>query len=122
MVVFLFLKEAILKKEFRIKKNIEIQQLIKNKTTVGNGYFILYYKKNHEFPNFRFALSVPKKFGNAVQRNQMKRRIREIVKVQSFQNDYDFFVVVKPKANELEFGEIKNLLEKLFVKANILGE
>lgn len=111
-----------MKKEYRIKKSSEIQRLIKKKTTVGNGYFILYYLKNHEIKNFRFAISVPKKYGNAVQRNLMKRRIREIVKENIFNNLYDFFIVVKPKAEALGFNEIKKMLEKLFAKAKILGE
>lgn len=111
-----------MKKEYRIKKNNEIQQLMKNKATVGNGYFVLYYQKNHENKNFRYALSVPKKFGNAVNRNLMKRRIREIIKVNLFKPDQDFFVVAKPKASNLSFGEIKKLLENLFAKAKILGE
>ena len=84
-----------MKKEFRIKKNNEIQQLIHNRVTVGNSYFIIYYKENHEHNNFRYALSVPKKYGNAVKRNLMKRRIREIIKVNDFNKDYDFFIVAK---------------------------
>jgi ribonuclease P protein component len=109
-----------LKKVYRIKKSNEIQQLIRRKTTVGNSYFILYYTKNHECINYRYALSVPKKFGNAVKRNLMKRRIREIIKVNSFLDEFDFFVVVKPKARDLDFSEIKKLVEKLFARANIL--
>ena len=111
-----------MKKEYRIKKNSEIQQLIKKKTTVGNGYFILYHQKNHENKHFRYALSVPKKYGNAVERNQMKRRIREIVKIHSFLNDVEFFIVVKPKAKSLTFDDIKKFLENLFAQAKILGE
>jgi ribonuclease P protein component len=111
-----------LKKEYRIKKSSEIQKLIKNKKTVGNSYFVLYYLKNHEIQNFRYALSVPKKYGNAVQRNLMKRRLREIIKVNTFNNEFDFFVVVKTKAKELSFDQINNLIEKLFAKAKILGE
>ena len=94
-----------MKKQYRIKKSKEIQQLIKHKTTVGNSYFVLYYQKNHENNNFRYALSVPKRYGNAVERNLIKRRIREIIKVNNFLNDYDFLV-----------------LENMFAKAKILGE
>ncbi len=109
-----------MKKVYRIKKSNEIQQLIRKRTTVGNGYFILYYTKNHECNNFRYALSVPKKYGNAVKRNLMKRRLREIIKVNAFNDEYDFFIVSKPKSRDLDFSEIKKLLEKLFEKANIL--
>ena len=111
-----------MKKEYRIKKSTEIQQLIRKRNTVGNSYFILYFNENHENINFRYALSVPKKYGNAVKRNLMKRRIREIIKVQQFKQQYDFFIVVKNKAKNLAFEEIQTLLKNLFVKANILGE
>lgn len=111
-----------MKKEYRIKKSDEIQRLIRRRKTVGDRYFVLYHYKNHENVNFRYALSVPKKYGNAVHRNLMKRRLREIIKDNNFDNNCEFFIVVKPKAKNLSFSEIKNLLEKLFVRANILGE
>jgi ribonuclease P protein component len=50
----------------------------------------------------------------------MKRRIREIIKVNEFDNEFDFFIVAKPKSNDLSFAEIKKILEKLFANANIL--
>jgi ribonuclease P protein component len=111
-----------LKKVYRIKKSSEIQKLIKKRKTVGNSYFVLYYLKNHEIVNFRYALSVPKKYGNAVQRNLMKRRLREIIKVNNFDDKFDFFIVVKPRTKELKFDQIRNHIEKLFAKAKILGE
>jgi len=109
-----------LKKEYRIKKSAEIERVMKNRKTVGNSYFILYYQKNHENKNFRYALSVPKKYGNAVYRNLMKRRLREIIKVNSFDETIDFFIVAKPKSRGLSFVEIKKLLENLFAQAKIL--
>lgn len=42
------------------------------KNTVGNSYFVLYYQKNHDNINFRFAISVSKKIGKAFERNLMK--------------------------------------------------
>ena len=109
-----------MKKAYRIKKNDEIQQLIQRKQTVGNSYFVLYYIENHDHDHFRYAISVPKKYGIAVKRNLMKRRIREIIKINFFKNWVDFFIVAKTKAADLNFLEIRKILENLFAQAEIL--
>jgi len=111
-----------LKKKYRIKKNTEIQELMKKKTTVGNSYFVLYYKKNHDNVNFRYAVSVPKKFGKAFERNLMKRRIREIVKTNNFDKQSEFFLITKLKSKDLTFSEIKDKVEELFKRAKLLEE
>lgn len=89
---------------------------------IGNGYFILYHQKNHEIKDFRFALSVPKKFGKAHERNLMKRRLREIVRMNSFISSTEFFLISRLKAKSLNFAEIKASVEDLFIKANLLEE
>ncbi len=111
-----------MKKKFRIKKSDEIQQLMSKKNTVGNSYFILYHQKNHNSKNFRFAISVSKKYGKAFERNLMKRRIREVVKINDFSDDSEFFVVAKIKSKELDFSGVKMNIEDLFKKANLLKE
>jgi ribonuclease P protein component len=111
-----------LKKKYRIKKSDEIQLLMSKKNTVGNSYFILYYQKNHDFENFRYAISVPKKYGKAHERNLMKRRIREIIKINNFDQTCEFFVIAKVKSKDLNFSEIKDYVEDLFKKANLLKE
>lgn len=107
-------------KDFRVKKSSEIEDILKRKQSVGGPYFTIYKKENHDAIHFRFAISVSKKFGNAVERNRLKRRVREIVKACSFRNNYDFFIIAKPAANTLEFSVMKQELEKLFARAKIL--
>lgn len=108
-----------MKKAYRVKKSTDIELIMKDRVSVGDGYFVIYKKQNHENEHFRYAISVPKKYGNAVSRNLMKRRIREIIKTQSFVDDIDLFIIVKPKANNLSFEEIKSIIEKLFARAKI---
>ena len=111
-----------MKKELKIKKNIEIQQIIEEKNATVGENFIVYKKENHDTTTPRFAISVSKKFGNAVRRNQIKRRIRSIIDESNFKK-YDIFVVVRPKLNKIDnFETIKNELNALFVSANLLEE
>lgn len=107
-----------MKKQFRIKKNEEIVDLLKKKRTVGDRYFVI-YSSNLKESHFRFAVSVNKKFGNAPERNRVKRRVREVVAKYTFDN-YDFFIVIKNTVKELSFDEIHQNLVKLFERAGIL--
>lgn len=109
-----------MEKAYRVKKSAEIEKIMKNKTSVGDGYFVVYKKQNQDLSHFRFAISVPKKYGNAVMRNLMKRRVREVIRTQKFDSTIEFFVIVKPKANTLSFQEIQMYLTKLFARAKIL--
>jgi ribonuclease P protein component len=109
-----------MKKEYRVKKSNEIEMIVKKRQSKGNQYFVLYKKENHEIPHFRFAVSVPKKFGNAVSRNKIKRRVREIISQQVILDDFDIFIVVKKEANTLSFSEIKLSILRLLEKQNLL--
>lgn len=107
-------------RDYHVKKNTDIEKIIQAKISVGDSYFVVYRKENHDNPHMHFAISVPKKFGNAVKRNQAKRRVRDIISNHRFKNNFDFFVVVKPSANQLEYQEIADDLHKLFARAKLL--
>lgn len=109
-----------MKKAYRVKKGKEIEAIIKKRESVGNKYFVLYKKKNHEQKHFRFAVSVPKKYGNAVSRNKIKRQIREIVSKENILPNFDLFFVVKPAAKSLSYWQIKDLIEGMIIKQKIL--
>lgn len=109
-----------MKKEYRVKKSSEIENIMKKKQSKANGYFVIYKNKNHENSHFRFAVSVSKKFGNAVYRNRIKRQIREIISKMDIMDNYDLFIVIRNKANTLSFSECNDLIVSLVKKLNIL--
>ena len=108
-----------MKKEYRIKKNEEIESVLNERNSIASKYFVIYKKENHETNHYRYAISVPKKFGNAVNRNLMKRRIRSVVRDVNLLNNYDFFIVVKIQASSLSFLEIKKELLSLFTNLKL---
>ena len=107
-----------IKKEYSIKKNLEIEKIIKEKNSVGNKYFVIYKRVNKETTHFRFALSIGKKYGIAVERNLMKRRVREIIRnnLNLLEDDFDYVFVIKPTSSELSFKEIENNIIYLLKK------
>ena len=66
-----------MKKEYRVKKDKEFQAVFTRGASVANRQFVVYALKKEQQTHFRIGLSVSKKIGNAVVRNQVKRYIRE---------------------------------------------
>ena len=64
-------------KKYIIRKNEEIQKIIKKSKKIINKYFIIYYSPNSYNYN-RYCISVSKKIGKAHVRNLYKRRIKDI--------------------------------------------
>ncbi len=111
-----------MKKRFRIKKNKEILKVLSNKRTVGDKNFVIYLKES-KLSDFRYAISISKKYGNAPERNLMKRRIKDIITREKINiKTKDFFIIIKVSAKKLSYEEIRKNIIKLLVRANIIGE
>ncbi len=107
-----------MKKKFRIKKPDEIKELLEAGNVRRNAYFSVYKgagKKGH----FRYAISVPQKFGKAVRRNKVKRQIRMIIKDLDIHENIDLFVIVHARSAKLRFEELERELVKLVKKHRI---
>jgi len=109
-----------MKKIYRIKKNTEIEELVKKKKSVGNKYFVIYYAPNkHE--HFRFCVSVSKKYGIAVERNRIKRQIRAILAAKmNYYAKTDFLVAIKVSSKGLSFDMIEENINYLLKKSGIM--
>jgi ribonuclease P protein component len=68
----------------------------------------------------RFGLSVSKKVGNAVARNRVKRRLREIMRSMPVKTGWDMVLVVRPAVSEAEFSTIRESLGTLLSQAKLL--
>ncbi len=104
------------RKELRIKKNHEIKNVIELRESVGDKFFVIYRKKRSD-QSFRFAVSVSKKYGHAVERNYAKRCVREILKKEYLNLvGFDLVIVIKHASKFLSFSQKENQLNKLFIK------
>lgn len=112
-----------MKKTFRIKKNEDIEKIIKSKKSVGNKNYIIYIKENSEAKHFRLAMSVSKKLGNAVVRNHQKRLMKQAFNV--FKEEilaFDIFVIARNNSINLTCQEVEQNIYHLLQKANVLNK
>jgi len=102
-----------MKKKYRLKKSHEIASIVKSKKKISNMCYTVYYMKRAENIN-KFAISVGKKYGNAVERNYAKRIVREVLRpIKDFEPHASIVVVVKEPFKSKKFFEQKEELTKL---------
>ena len=102
-----------------LSNNREFKSLLKKKK-ISNKYATIFFgildNKNNKKLNISF--SVKKKIGNAVKRNKIKRRLRNIMndatKKISINFDYSYLVISKPSMLNNEFKNIKETLFREF--------
>ena len=98
-----------------LSNNKEFQNIIKRKK-ISNKYVIIYFGKlnNKDNKKLNISFSVKKKIGNAVKRNKIKRRLRNImndaVKKITINYNFSFLVIAKPTMLNNEFKNIKETL------------
>ncbi|WP_409290886.1 ribonuclease P protein component [Peribacillus sp. SCS-26] len=99
-------------KKLRIKKNEEFQTVFQRGTSVANRQFVVYIleKKDQDF--FRIGLSISKKIGNAVVRNQIKRYLRQafLELNQDVFPGRDYVIIARKPAADLDFFQVKSSL------------
>ena len=89
----------------------------------ANSYLVLYARKNRTGTN-RVGITVSKKLGHAVVRNRVRRRLREVYRLNEsrFQPGWDIVVVARTKAIHAEFAKLQQSYLDLARKAGILVE
>lgn len=111
-----------MKRSHSLKKNADIEAVLAYKRAAHTAHFSVYKKPKNQAEHYRVAFSVPKKFGNAVKRNQMKRRLRAIFDQLTIQGTDDVFVLVRPKAKDLTFAQIENDIKVCLNKQKLIEE
>ena len=115
IVVVLLDGVGFLRKSFRVKKEKDFNAIFKEGESVANRRFVIYRLANSQ-EHFRVGLSVSKKLGNPVMRNQIKRRIRHILidHRNELVDNIDFIVIARKGVENLDYAELeKNLLHVL---------
>ena len=98
-----------------LSKNEEFKSLLKQKK-ISNKYVTVFFGKlpNKDKNKLNISFVTKKKIGNAVKRNKIKRRLRNIindaVKKITLKFDYSYLVIAKPTMLNKEYTIIKEAL------------
>ncbi|GER67300.1 ribonuclease P protein component [Weizmannia acidilactici] len=111
-----------MKKSYRVKKNEEFQEIFRNGKSYANRQFVVYVLKKENQKHFRIGLSVSKKLGKAVKRNEIKRYIRQVFLElkEEISPGNDYIIIARKPAAEMNFHQVKKSLIHVLKIANVL--
>ena len=102
-------------KDYILKANHEIEELLKDKNSVGSKYYAVYYKK--DAGDTKIAISVSKRLGKANVRNYQKRITKEILReMMPILEGFRMLIVVKTNSMDLSYEEKKMQLKYVLDK------
>ena len=108
-----------MKKEYRVKKSQDFDNIIRKKQSFANRQFVIYYQEK-KLDHMRLGISVSKKLGKAHERNKLKRYVRESFKTRKdFLKNYDIIIIVRPAAKGLSFLEFGSSIDHVLKRSKL---
>lgn len=95
-----------------LKNNYEFRRLYSKGKSAGTGVLVAYCRRGRPGHN-RLGITVSGKIGNAVHRNRVRRRFREIYRLNEhrLRSGYDIVIVARVKGRYASYAD----LEKAFL-------
>ena len=104
-----------------LSKNQDFKSLLAGKK-ISNKYLTIFFKnlsnKSNKYLNISFVAQ--KKLGNAVKRNKIKRRLKNImsqlVNISKINFNYSYLIIAKKEIINAQFSDIRDALFKDYKK------
>ena len=98
-----------------LKKNHEFRRLYSKGKNSASKCVVVYCTRNGKAEN-RLGVTVSTKLGGAVQRNRIRRRLKEIYRIneKSLKAGYDIILVARMKSRYAKWSELESSVLSLF--------
>lgn len=104
-----------------LKKNFEFKYVYNKGRVFSNNLLILYIIENKK-ENNRVGFIVSKKVGKSVVRNKIRRRLKEIYRLNynSIKKGYNLIIISRKSAVNTSYKDLEKSMQNLFKKSKIL--
>ncbi len=110
-------------KKYRIRKNVEFKQVYSGGKNYWNRNLTLYVKRNN-LDGSRYGITITKKIGSAVVRNRIRRRIKEIYRLNFYRikDGYDLVFIPKKNVQEISYKQLESALIHILKISHMLKD
>lgn len=107
----------------RLRTNMEFKKVYNSGKNYWNRNLILYLRKNNT-DHTRVGYSITKKIGNSVTRNKIRRRMKEIYRLNynNLKKGYDLIFIPKKNVVDISYGELESAMIHILKLSNVLKE
>ena len=107
-------------RDVRLRSRSDYLRVQRSGKSFRDRHIILVYLSNG-LPHTRFGLTVSRRIGNAVARNHLKRRIREIQRKNRhrLKPGYDLVVIARPRARHARYQDLDTEYRALIGRAGL---
>lgn len=113
-----------MQKKFRLTKKEDYRVVYRHGKSTANHQFVVYYLKRPKHEHLRLGISVSKKVGNAVVRNRIRRRVKEIVRhhIDAILPRYDLVLIARIGAAEQDFHAMEKSILHVLKRAKLVNK
>ena len=112
-----------MKAEITVKENYEFRRIYRKGKSVVSPYMVLYCQKNRQ-GRTRLGVTVSTKLGKAVVRNRVRRRFRELWRLnkEDMLPGWDIILVARVRAIDAPYQKLDKVYRKLLHEVGLLQE
>jgi ribonuclease P protein component len=116
-------KATPVKRRYRVREDRRFREIRQRGRSYSNDLLVLCALSN-ELPFSRFGFAVNSRIGNAVARNRIKRRLREIMRLRmaSIRPGWDIILIARKPIRSAEYDQVETACARLLRRAQLLLE
>ena len=107
---------------YRIRENERFQQIRRTGQSVSERSLVLCFLPN-DLAYSRFGFSISSRIGNAVERNRLKRRLREIcrLRMSTIESGWDLVFIARRPIRGADYHQMDVACARLLRRAHLLN-
>ena len=104
-------------KKYIVKESRVFDEVIESGKKIKNYNFVIFYKEKKDSPT-KYGITVPKKVGQAHIRNNLKRKVRAIIRNynKNYEKNYNCIIIIRNSCLNLSYQELSSSLQYLLDK------